>query len=345
MINVFPYEYMHLVCLGVMRKLLFLWTRGKITVFRLSAQQVNVISDFLLSLKSEIPVEFNRKPRSLREIDRWKATEFRQLLLYTGPIVLKHVLPEEHYTVFMVLHVAIRILATGEFCDKFNEYAKSLLQYFVDTFEKLYGKEHISFNVHGLLHLSDDVKVHGPLDSFSAFRFENYLGQLKKLLKKSTDCLSQVHRRLSERQSLNYRSNANSERVDFPILSRRYEESQSAATAHSQFKSAKFEHFVINCDKLGNNIVILRDKTIVICEYFCEKSNGDMELIGYRFENKEPLFTLPCRSDALDIYVVGEKELSTSSWPVDDISQKCVTLPLKLGSPTFAVFPLCHIEV
>jgi hypothetical protein len=112
MVNSIPYEYMHLVCLGVVRKMLQLWLRGKKKDYRLSAHQSEVISASLLNMKSYVPSEFARKPRSLREIDRWKATELRQFLLYTGPLVLKGVLNEEHYSIFMCLHVAIRILVS-----------------------------------------------------------------------------------------------------------------------------------------------------------------------------------------------------------------------------------------
>ena len=36
------------------------------------------------------------------------------------------------------------------------------------------------YNVHGLIHIAEDVKRFGPLDSYSAFPFENYLGHLKQ---------------------------------------------------------------------------------------------------------------------------------------------------------------------
>lgn len=42
-----------------------------------------------------------RKCRSVQELSRWKATEFRLFLLYIiGPIVLKNIINEECYTNF-----------------------------------------------------------------------------------------------------------------------------------------------------------------------------------------------------------------------------------------------------
>ena len=40
------------------------------------------------------------------------------------------------------------------------------------------------YSVHGLLYMVEDVKIHGPLDSYSAFPFENVLERLKKLVRK-----------------------------------------------------------------------------------------------------------------------------------------------------------------
>ena len=97
---------MHLICLGVVRKLVWLWLCSPLELRRrLSAHQVAEISDNLISMKPFIPKEFARKPRSLSEWQRWKATEFRQLLLYTGPVVFASKLPDAVYHNFLLLSV------------------------------------------------------------------------------------------------------------------------------------------------------------------------------------------------------------------------------------------------
>ena len=74
-IDDFVLDYMHLLCLGVTRKLLKTWMHGTLNV-RLAACKIQEISSKLLSLSVFIPREFVRKSRGLSEIDRWKATEF-----------------------------------------------------------------------------------------------------------------------------------------------------------------------------------------------------------------------------------------------------------------------------
>ena len=66
---------MHLVCLGAVCRMLYLFRNGsKDKDCKLSLKQGNSISDDLSDLK--LPREFVRQPRSLKYLDRWKATEF-----------------------------------------------------------------------------------------------------------------------------------------------------------------------------------------------------------------------------------------------------------------------------
>lgn len=126
MVTQFPLDYMHLILLDVMKKLLQFWIKGKHDV-RIVTTQIVVISASLLFMSSFLPKEFARKPRKLDEVDRFKATEFRQLLLYTGPVIFYKKLSRDKYIHFLSLSVAIRILCSEEYCVQLLDYAHSLL--------------------------------------------------------------------------------------------------------------------------------------------------------------------------------------------------------------------------
>lgn len=197
-ISLFPLDYMHLLCLGIMKRLLHIWAGGRYGRGKLSTEQQCELSSRLKSFRSHLPSMFQRKPRGIEELDRWKATEYRTFLLYAGPVALKKLLPDKLYEHFLVLHVATRLLAMPSTYRTQNQYADNLLKYFVQEVAELYGMTHLVYNFHSLTHLAGDCKQHGPLDSFSAFPFESYLGQLKKMLRTTNNPLSQLSRRISK---------------------------------------------------------------------------------------------------------------------------------------------------
>lgn len=94
MVSMFPTDYMHLCCLGVTRKLLNMWLKGKNLATRVPSKTVETISGQLIMLRSYMPCEFNRKPRGLSDIDRWKATELRSFMLYWGSCCLEGFPPQ-----------------------------------------------------------------------------------------------------------------------------------------------------------------------------------------------------------------------------------------------------------
>jgi hypothetical protein len=99
MVSQLPIDYMHLVCLGVTKRILLMWIKGSLDI-RIGPRAVEEISATLKSLKACISCELVRKPRSLAnvEVDSWKAMEFRQFPLYIGPVVLlKHTIHPHMY--------------------------------------------------------------------------------------------------------------------------------------------------------------------------------------------------------------------------------------------------------
>lgn len=129
--------------------------------------EIKKITTNHLKIKSCITNDFAWNPREILEVCQFKATEFRQLLLYTGPIVFKNVISEECYINFMALSISLRILLSLDHCF-YLEYTHQLLKYFKQ-----------------ILHLADDYKIYGPLDRCSCFYFENYMKYLTRMLRKN----------------------------------------------------------------------------------------------------------------------------------------------------------------
>ena len=159
-------DYMHCISLAVMRRFLRLWTKVPLT-YLLGHQTKDLISSALLSLSSFMPREFARKPRSLK--DRWKATEFRFFLVYTGPVVLYNKIPTELSSNIMLLSIGIHMLLNRNLCEHYAVYAHQLLVSFVQYYSQLFGTNQVVYNVHTLVHLADCVRNHGSLDKYKDF--------------------------------------------------------------------------------------------------------------------------------------------------------------------------------
>jgi len=208
-INNIPFDYMHCVCIGVMKKILTFWIGGvKKHTLALPKNLILILDKKINILGQYIPHEFQKAPNEnskkhpLHDASRLKASELRQIFLYTGMVIFPDILSKEIYENFMKLCVAIRILSTANISKEYTEFAKSLVNHFVASFAKLYEKSYLSSNTHIIQHLADDTKQYGPLDTFSAFPFENYMQPLKKKIKSGVKPLQQLVRRYTEDQIL-----------------------------------------------------------------------------------------------------------------------------------------------
>ena len=99
--------------------------------------------------------EFTRQPRGLVEVKRWKVTEYRQILLYTGYLVLEGVLSRESYSHLLCLSAAFYILLEDNknIHRNFLNYARDLLRYFASKCRNLYGSTFAVYDVYNLVHI------------------------------------------------------------------------------------------------------------------------------------------------------------------------------------------------
>lgn len=338
-------DYMHVICLGIMKRLLNAWLTGDLKN-RIGHKASEKISQRLLQLRVHVPLDFARKPRSLQFLAMWKATEFRQFLLYTGVLALKDVLDPDIYQHFLTLHVAVRILCCRETLLSHGDYAQSLLVHFVHHFEKFYGSEFVSHNCHSLLHIVNDCKKFGVLDNFSAFKFENYMQQIKKMLRKSDNILGQLHRRYIEREMQfskvgKIEGNVHAEEFK-PLVNSNQGE---APCSDLQYESVSCGSIVLNSTSLKERCCGLSDGSVIELESvsLCNDTNKFFAL-GRKYERKESFYTLPCDSSVVGIYVIFDLSKKRKRWPLSSIKKKYVKLPLPECPGKFVVLSLMHLE-
>lgn len=268
----FPLDYMHQICLGVMRRLLMAWVRGPIKERKISREGMERLDGRLATLRAHIPKEFARKPRTTDELEHWKATEYRQFLLYTGYQVLCDILAPDVYTNFMALSVACMILVSPDLVAQHNVYAKRLMKYFVESARQIYGAHFLVYNVHMMLHVADDALRFGSLDKCSGFPFENYLHKMKRLVRSGKNPLVQLVNRLNEHT---------------------YTEVEKVAS-----EKLPISH------KTPDNAYILNNGSCALVTARLNEAGPpeNRKAICVLFTEPEPVFVEPCNSKMLDIY-------------------------------------------
>ena len=343
MVTQFPLDPMHLIHLGVMKRLLLMWMKGPL-VTRIGKRATDLISECLLSMQAQVPKDFARKPRSLSEIDRWKATEFRLFLLYTGMIALKGKIASALYDNFMLLSVGIHLLTNPCLSSQFTHYAHELLICFVQHYAAIYGADMIVYNVHGLVHLAEDVKNWGPLETFSAYPFENYLHSLKKLVRKPNHVLQQVVQRLLEKAQIPAMPRERSNQL-VRLLTKPHNQGplpvEDIYLPCTQYKEVHLRHGHFKtyavCTNLPDNCVKINGKVALVRNIFeCHRGVYIMYEI---FSSCEPFFHYPMNSSLLDIHKVKNPNSVIHIASVHEIEGKYILLS---NENTCVALPIIH---
>ena len=111
-------------------------------------------------------------------------------------------LTPEKYDNFISLHAGFRILSDSSSSVERISLAGKILKQFVLEFGKIYGSHNLCYNIHSLIHLYKECLNLGSLDSFSAYRFESFLGGMKRQIRGGRNPLAQWARRYSETSKL-----------------------------------------------------------------------------------------------------------------------------------------------
>lgn len=344
LITCFPLDYMHLICLGVVRRIIHLWIHGPPSC-KLSQSIICTISEQLLVMQKHIPKEFSRKPRSLSEYKLWKATELRLFLLYTGPVALKGLLSPDVYTNFLDLSVAVRLLLSPTLLDHYINYVQELLRYFVDTFAEIYGQDQLVYNVHSVIHLADDARKFGVLDNVSSFMYESYLGRLKKLVHRPQAPCAQIVRRIFEGSNWLTKRELKKDFTKKSFSKNHVNGPVPLSLSHCwQFKQYCVKDCIITIEN-GDNCVEMNGKIGLIRNILQDRTVADEYHPGYimfeEFSCVEPFYSTPVDSQQLNVFFVSKMSGINSVHPLSDVTTKYVKLPYKNG---VVVCPQIHFQ-
>ena len=200
-------------------------------------------------------------------------------------------------------------------------------------FGQLYGRSEITYNVHQLTHLAAEYHHYGPLDNIAAFPYENYLAQLKHLLRKPHLPLQQIVKRLSERDPQTSQINKGLKFMhlhhDGPLVSH---------IGHGeQYRKVVTTHFTL-C-RSGDNCIQIVDDIALVDNIV--KEAQETYVIFRKFTRKESYVQYPFESANIDCYKVWDLSSCVGVVKLQIIKTKYILFPDKKA---LIAIPLIHTK-
>lgn len=214
--------------------------------FFVKGRTIQFIDKRLLSVK--LPSEIKRKTRSVNERYHYKANEFRTLAFYLSFALFKGLLDNTYLNNLLKYIIFIRILSQESISKQDIHDAQKIIVDFINEYEKLYGINAMTSNVHGHLHLAKQVMLFGPLNKSSAFPFENTFKNTINLFKGTRNFEGQIAINLERRKQIKInlkKMNNNSLNPEIKLYIRKYLTSFRQSLFHSiiRKKTQRFETF------------------------------------------------------------------------------------------------------
>lgn len=178
-----PAEYMHLISLGVVKRLIELCfsvgeNRQRITKTPITSP---VLFNELMK-KIKYLHEFSRRARRL-DLSVMKAQELRNVLIFYFPIVTKCLEKnDKEIKIWQMLAFMVRscIIPDNEFLNVNINSVKYCQKQFYNLYEQLYGPKNCTYSIHVAISHVLHIRKYGPLTETSAFRFESFYAELRR---------------------------------------------------------------------------------------------------------------------------------------------------------------------
>lgn len=328
--SVITADELHLLHLGVVRKLLFGWViPKKSTIHKWTRQQIADVQ--LMILRTKLSSEIHHALRSLDSLKMWKGLEFRNFLMYAGLPAIMHIYHhnDEIHKMFLCLFAGTTICSSPEH-SHLLDVAEQCFVRFVMHYQKVFGRISINSNVHNSIHIVQQVRQFGILSNFSAYPYENELYHLKRKVRHGNKPLEQAARRILESMHLK-KFNAN--KLTYPIHSKEF---------NNEYKSIEIkENVFFKKGKMHDSWFLTNSNEIIPIES-CFTDNK-CKLLAYPIKKSTNLFTYPINSMHLNIFKSDKETGDIKMYDIKDIKCKLVNLET-FEQDNFIFIPLLHSQ-
>ncbi|KYN01124.1 hypothetical protein ALC62_08079 [Cyphomyrmex costatus] len=333
LISQFRLDGLHLIDLGVFKRLMLALLKWN-GPWKLHHNTIAAISHELEMIKDSCPSDFNRPPRSFKDFSYMKGTEFRRLLLYDGVLVFRDHFDKNIYKLFLLLHSGIFILRSPVLVVQFCDYANQLLRTFIKHSAIIFGKKFVVYNVHSMCHLSKECEEYGPLDTFSAYPFENKLFSIKTSLQSGYKPLEQAAYRDLEKKNVD---------IIFEDHENEVYLAQRRFIANEIIDGLQFKRIMVNDITFKCNLKDSCFKTvsgeISVLYNIVQRHAGEVFFVGYSFIKMTNVYDYPLPSSELGIIQVSDLNEERRVFPLSQVVAKCWLIP---DGDFFLCFPLLY---
>lgn len=223
------------------------------------------------------------------------------------------------------MHASIRVFVHKHSTPQQVQFATMAIPIYVEQAPKIFGCNFNSYNIHGHLHLIQDYKNFGPLDSISAFEFENYMTTLRRYCRKPTMYLQQIYNRRDEdlHKIPVYRS------IRAPVeVSQRHGSGPLVNVELSncvQYKKVQYHGQTFRLDNRDNTCITLQGSICIIRNILVV--NGINYLAVQKFDIVESFYDVGLPSLEFGVYQCSNLRIDIEMILLTDVKMKCFRMP------------------
>ena len=252
-------EYMHLVSLGVTKRLIELcFSVGENRPREIKRPLTNpcLFNDLMKQIK--MFKEFSRRARKL-DLAVMKAQELRNVLIFYFVLITKCLAGyDKEIKLWEMFAFMIRacILPVEEYENVNVNEIKYCQKTFYHSYQSLYGKRNCTYSIHVLFSHLQKMRASGPLTETSAFRFESFYAELRKSFQPgTTSVLKQMFQNVILKRMLS--KHVCEEKLYLSVKDTPLECNSIIYTyknnEHVVYKINAIDNDILTCNQLGNH--------------------------------------------------------------------------------------------